>query len=100
MPKMTSAPAASRACTKLCAPVICSLIGFLFCGSCFRRTVFLDEKTPRPRWAQRGGALAGSSACALHEYDDAGTHEDTVAPHTGNVKSTRLASQHVVRRGG
>ena len=95
MPKMCSVPAASSDLTRLCAPVICSLIALLpslaaavrlTCGSC--STWSRPTKNPSAR-GQRGVTRAlgpCGSAHASREYENLRAH----APHA----SPRLPRRH------
>ena len=100
MPKMSVDPAASSDVTRLCAPVICSLIVrhpcVLFLDPCQRAPG--QQKTPRPGWATRGDALTDGSVDTSHAYKKVLAHAATVAARPPARHPVARPSHHMGRR--
>src|SRR4051794_6435540 len=102
MPKMSVTPAASSDVTRLCAPVICSLIPALPLLSSLRgdracSASSSQQKTPRPALATRGDARSDGSGGASHAYEDLLVHGATVVARPNARHLVAEPSHHTGR---
>src|SRR5437868_6000352 len=99
MPKMSLTPAASREVTRLCAPVICSVMGTVLSwgrgSGRARRGGSRATKNPSAAGATRGDASADwCSAGAPHAYEEVDLHAATVAGGLRSRHPESYASHH------